>query len=553
MSDSTRTNSDPSIFEVLRHAPITAALMITCVAVFAVAESHGDTTTSATLLKYGASERGAIWAGQYWRLFTAMFLHVGLLHLVWNLWGLYSWTPSIERALGKARFLVLYLGSGLVASAVSVLGHDVVAAGASGAGFGVVGAWYVDRFRMFGSVRAMFNDRTTSRNMWMTAIWIAIGTVSPMDNYAHIGGWVAGILLTQALSSAPGSSMHRARYAVFAGLAAIVVVSVLPMPWADRQREGWFAAKSAYETGGLKAVQDAFVAHSNSSSWRIGARPWRQMAAYRERHFSLARTDAEAMIREGSAEPEIYLTLGYSCLTLEDLACAREALETATRQDPGSQDAWLYLAKVQVRQDDPEGALRSLEKAGEQAASSVGVAVRLASLFQTRRFAEANALLDSAKGGHTDETTTLWRCLIVARTEPSQARADCEDALRKDSENPSLHLARARIALSDGQFDEALKHLKHSVSSTWRPEASESRALEALAQLALGHRMDARRDASTALELDPSSPLAEVALHAATQAAGVMTERLTTEDGKLVEVALRGTARPAAPKHPGAQ
>src|SRR5690606_40325500 len=79
-------------------------------------------------------------AGQWWRLVSCMFVHIGLLHLGVNLWALYAIGPLVERMLGHVGFVLLYFISGCLASFASVwFSPMVVSAGASGALFGLVG------------------------------------------------------------------------------------------------------------------------------------------------------------------------------------------------------------------------------------------------------------------------------------------------------------------------------------------------------------------------------------------------------------------------------
>lgn len=131
-----------------------------------------------------------MWQGEWWRLFTGMFLHIGPVHLLWNLYAGWSWCAPLERRIGTLRYLPLYLGSGVVASAFSVIGHDVVAAGASGAMFGIIGALLaLDRLEL-GSWKAL--QAKQSRNLTMIALWLAIGPFAGFDNWAHAGGLVAG-------------------------------------------------------------------------------------------------------------------------------------------------------------------------------------------------------------------------------------------------------------------------------------------------------------------------------------------------------------------------
>ncbi|MGH2657324.1 MAG: rhomboid family intramembrane serine protease, partial [Actinomycetota bacterium] len=95
------------------------------------------------LLEAGAMVPVLVARGEWWRLVTAMFLHVGVLHLALNSFGLYIFGSVVEQALGTARMVTLYLVTGFCATAVSfAFGPPAVAAvGASGAVFGMLGVW----------------------------------------------------------------------------------------------------------------------------------------------------------------------------------------------------------------------------------------------------------------------------------------------------------------------------------------------------------------------------------------------------------------------------
>ena len=119
---------EPSLLESLRSAPATTLIIAINVIVFVLAERSGSTTDSETLIRFGAVWRHLVWQGEYWRLATSMFLHIGVLHLVWNGYYGFRMSTRVERGIGSARFVLLYLGSGIAGSAVSVIGHNAVAA-----------------------------------------------------------------------------------------------------------------------------------------------------------------------------------------------------------------------------------------------------------------------------------------------------------------------------------------------------------------------------------------------------------------------------------------
>ena len=159
--------------------------------------------------------------GQYYRLLTAMFLHFGVFHLAFNMYALYLVGPTLERALGRLRFATLYLLSGLGGSALSYgLGTESkLAAGASGAVFGLFAAFWVLEQR---------RGRDASGITALIVINLAIGFVVPnIDWLGHLGGLVAGALVAAALVYAPTGKQRALVQALGVVLVALLVVAVV--------------------------------------------------------------------------------------------------------------------------------------------------------------------------------------------------------------------------------------------------------------------------------------------------------------------------------------
>ena len=134
--------------------------------------------------------------GEYYRMITSMFLHVDIIHLGVNMYSLYILGKQAESFFGKAKFLIIYLLSGIGASLLScLLTNGAVSVGASGAIFGILGAllYFGYNFRVYlGS--SMVKDIIP-----IIAINLFIGAVTPMiDNWAHVGGLITGILTAMA-------------------------------------------------------------------------------------------------------------------------------------------------------------------------------------------------------------------------------------------------------------------------------------------------------------------------------------------------------------------
>lgn len=160
---------------------------------FMLVEVKGGSTNVETLIQFGAKYNPLILAGEWWRFFTPIFLHIGLLHLLMNTLALYYLGTAVERMFGRWRFLWIYLFSGFSGSVASFLFTDNLSAGASGAIFGCFGALlYV------GVMNTQLFFRTIGTNvLFLIGINLVFGfTVPGIDNAGHIGGLAGGFLAT---------------------------------------------------------------------------------------------------------------------------------------------------------------------------------------------------------------------------------------------------------------------------------------------------------------------------------------------------------------------
>jgi len=151
-------------------------------------------TDSETLRRYGMLSAPDIWQGAWWRLATSMFLHAGVLHLGVNMWALKNLGEALEDMYGTPTFLVLYIGAGWTGSLASLM-FTGMSVGASGAIFGLAGAWLAIALR-----RRAYFKAFGSQVLMVIGINLAIGlSMSGIDNYAHLGGLLGGFLLGCAL------------------------------------------------------------------------------------------------------------------------------------------------------------------------------------------------------------------------------------------------------------------------------------------------------------------------------------------------------------------
>lgn len=142
-----------------------------------------------------------IWEGNWWRLMSSTFVHMDLMHIGFNAYGLYSIGPLIEKFYGRTRFLVLYLGTGLFASLASLFFSANPSGGASGAIYGLVGAMLVFGYKYRGDLPERVSKSLTQGMLPWVIFGIGIGFVGGinMDNAAHVGGLVSGVLFASGM------------------------------------------------------------------------------------------------------------------------------------------------------------------------------------------------------------------------------------------------------------------------------------------------------------------------------------------------------------------
>jgi membrane associated rhomboid family serine protease len=162
----------------------------------------GPSSDPGVLVRSGAMVRGRVDDGEWWRLVSAVFVHVGTVHLIVNVIGIYFLGKVLEEIFGTARSIAIYLGAGIAGAFASYLMSPVgVSAGASGAIFGVLGAVFIELTLHRSRYRAAWK-----RGMWgglvvVTLAQAGIGFLYPViDQWAHGAGLVAGIVLGAALS-----------------------------------------------------------------------------------------------------------------------------------------------------------------------------------------------------------------------------------------------------------------------------------------------------------------------------------------------------------------
>ena len=194
--------------------------------VFLLMEFLGGTTDPSTLFAFGAKSNPAIDSGEVWRFLTPVFIHIGLLHLAFNSYALWIVGQQVERLYGSARFVVLYVLMGIAGVVGSyVFNPGSLSAGASGAIFGLFGVLLIFGIRNRQTVPAFLRRAIGAGVLPVILLNLVIGfTIPAIDNAAHLGGLLAGMMLAAAVRfQEPGMSPGRlARIGQVAALAIVL-------------------------------------------------------------------------------------------------------------------------------------------------------------------------------------------------------------------------------------------------------------------------------------------------------------------------------------------
>lgn len=183
--------------EEIKKEPVTVLLILLNTLIFLIVEFTGGSENGQHMLECGAAYAPLILEqGQWYRVFSSMFLHFGAPHLINNMLVLFVLGQRLEPAVGRLRFLLIYIAGGLGGNFISLFwdmrtGDYSVSAGASGAVFAVMGGMIYVIIRHRGRVA----DLTMKQMLIMAAFSLYFGFASEgVDNAAHAGGLLCGFL-----------------------------------------------------------------------------------------------------------------------------------------------------------------------------------------------------------------------------------------------------------------------------------------------------------------------------------------------------------------------
>ncbi|HEY6401379.1 MAG TPA: rhomboid family intramembrane serine protease [Blastocatellia bacterium] len=216
-----------------RATPVTYALLGANLAVFLLMVIAGGTENYATLIAFGAKTNALLQSGDWFRLITPIFIHAGVLHLMLNSYALWMVGTQVEKLYGSARFLLIYLLSGVGGVVGSYFGQELMprfidapSVGASGSIFGLFGVLAIFGFRYRRELPPAIRRAITTGVLPVILINLFIGFSIPfIDNSAHIGGLITGSALALFIPYiAPGKErVSKAGLVIMAACVALII------------------------------------------------------------------------------------------------------------------------------------------------------------------------------------------------------------------------------------------------------------------------------------------------------------------------------------------
>jgi membrane associated rhomboid family serine protease/tetratricopeptide (TPR) repeat protein len=574
---------EPTPLRQIVKSPLTLLLLLINVALFMVELELGNTFDEDSLVRFGATLRSAVWDGGYWRLATSSFLHLGVAHLAANMLALPGWGARVETTLGTAKMALVYVSAAIGSSAVSLLAQNMVAGGASGAIFGLIGVVLVFEYRAAGGVRAFVRRRGVPRRLLVIAATFAVLPFArsmnfEIDHGAHLGGLVVGIVFGALLTSTRGPARGRWTLAV-SGLLLVCVAACVPFTtahgrWQRRMTRAlahneyreiirlaktapadvpaeWPALVRGFAHLELNEPAEAIAAIGQADQpapvpglprWKAAA--WRMdrgtslsaeslrirgEAHYRLDQFDRAIADLDASIAKDATDARSFYIRG---LVHEQRKSPKLAEADLTRALSLLPDFEKHIARARVRMQNAalDGAMADVEKARALAPSCPDCdALHGAILVQRQQDADAISWLDKALKKEPGNWLALRnRCVALAgaRSPDDEIVSACSRAIEAEPKYAHSYVLRAGVRVRRDEYAAALAD--YDAALKLEPASTTARKARAWCRLLANDAAGALEDAEAFVRSAPDEPAALViraeAKHAAGDAQGALAD-----------------------------
>jgi rhomboid protease GluP len=338
--------------------------------------------------------------GEYWRLITSGFLHVGFFHIAMNMLCLWGLARQLERFFGAVTTIAVYVLTTIGAETLS-MAYDPfrVSAGASGPIFGITGVLVA--FLYYGRHDLTAHERSAAlrSTVQFALINLVIGLAANIDNMAHLGGLVTGLLIGFALSRRRREEQHHLPAGVLASAAVILALLIVPVARAKKPQLDLLKAQDAFQRGDWKTaisvLRDRVAREPND----VNAHALLGLCLERDKQVDAAIAEYQAASRLAPSLDPIRFSLVALQIEKQDYAGAKHSLAPLLERQPPQAGAFLYLGQALAGTKEypaAEAALRkslALEDLPETHASLAAVLRaqgRVKEADAEQRLAEAN-------------------------------------------------------------------------------------------------------------------------------------------------------------------
>jgi rhomboid protease GluP len=384
-----------------------------CLATLGVMFANGGSPLSdfpSDVLLWGANVGPYTLSGQWWRLFTYMFLHGSLMHIAFNMWCLWDLGRLAESLYGRWTFGAIYLITGIGAGLASVAWNPhVLSVGASGAIFGLAGAlissFYLGEF----SVPRAALSGTLRSLLFFAGFNLFFGQLfGGIDNACHIGGLITGLILGAMIARlAPQHDKPMRRAVVFSVVALVLVGSAMGV-------QRWRGFPVGLRRGSLSG---------NSPEQMIAEfqKLVREKPGFVPGHVGLAKVyfsqgrvaEAEGELKRAlQLDPqnaEAHMNLGAAYLSQDQPKEAHDEFAKVLAQDPNDAEAHVWLGMALAAEQNPEAAIQEYQAALKLDPQAEGVYYKIGiSQAQLKQYDDAIAsyLKEQQRGGDEEELET---------------------------------------------------------------------------------------------------------------------------------------------------
>lgn len=350
---------------------VTQAFAGICGAVFIGMVASGASLTDPAgqdLIRWGANYAPWTMGGEWWRLVTSVFVHIGIIHIALNMWCLWSLGQMAEPMYGRGTFAVIYLVCGVAGSLASALVHPQgLSAGASGAIFGIAGA-LIASFKLgeFAMPRAAVQASLKSV-VTFAGYNLLFGMVSGrVDNAAHVGGLVMGLLLGAMMAKlAPDKENVGTRVLV---LGVVVLVMAGGIGWQQHSNGYKVHLRRASAAMQDNKVDEAIVEYEQAVRMKPDDGQIRNLLAWAVLSKGDTQRAEVELLKSIQVDPKnawtVY-TLGTVYQTQKQLDKAKQAYVQAGNLNPKMGEPHMGLGSVASQQGDEELAVREYRQALE--------------------------------------------------------------------------------------------------------------------------------------------------------------------------------------------